>query len=56
VQGHDVGTGQQVIQAEGRLGIAQGQLGLDVVVDHLHAQGFGHHADLGADVAVTDDP
>jgi hypothetical protein len=34
--------------------IAQRQLGFDVVIDHVHAQAFGQHADLGADVAVAD--
>ena len=56
MQGDDVGAGQQVLQRGCRLRIAQRQLGLDVVVDHLHAQRLGHDPDLGADMAVADDP
>ena len=55
MQGDDVGPRQQVVQAGRCTGIAQRQLGFHVVEDHLHAQRFGQHADLGADVAVTDD-
>lgn len=35
--------------------VAEGQLGDDVVEDHAHAQGLGHHRQLRADVAVPDD-
>ncbi|CAM4433948.1 hypothetical protein STPA111741_17515 [Stenotrophomonas pavanii] len=55
VQGDDVGAGQQVVQAGRGTRIAQRQLGFHVVEDHLHAQRFGQHADLGADVAIADD-
>jgi hypothetical protein len=55
VQGHDVGTFQQVIQPAAAARIAERQLGLDVVIDHRMPSAFGQHADLRADVAVADD-
>ncbi|MCY1210298.1 hypothetical protein D9M72_219820 [compost metagenome] len=55
VQGHDVGLLQQIVQRPGGAGVAQRQLGLDVVVDHAHAQAFGQRADLRADIAVAHD-
>jgi hypothetical protein len=55
VQRDDVGAFQQRVERAHRPGVAERQLGDDVVVDHLHAQRFGEHAHLGADVAVADD-
>ncbi len=55
VQGDDVGAFEQVVQARCRARVAEGELGFDVVEDHPHAERFGQHADLGADVAVADD-
>ena len=55
MQGHDVRARQQVVEVTCRRGVAKRQFGFDVVVDHVHAQPFGQHADLGADVAVADD-
>jgi len=37
------------------LGVAQCELVLQVVEQHAHAQRFGHHRQLAADVPVTDD-
>src|SRR3546814_2454296 len=45
----------QVIEAGGCACIAQRQLGFDVVEDHPHAEAFGQHPDLGADMAIADD-
>src|SRR3546814_9897731 len=55
VQGDHVAAREQVVQAGRRARVAQRELGLDVVEQHVHAQRFGEHADLGADVAVADD-
>ena len=38
-----------------RLGVAQGELVLQVVEEHPHAQRLGQHRQLAADVAVADD-
>ena len=46
---------QQLVQRRAPPRVAQRQLGLDVVEDHVHAQRLGQHADLRADVAVADD-
>ena len=55
VQGDDVAAGEQRVQPAGMTRVAERELGLDVVVDDVHAERFGHHPDLGADVAVADD-
>jgi hypothetical protein len=46
---------QHGVEAARRLGVAQRELGLDVVEDDAHPQRLGEHADLGPDVAVADD-
>ena len=55
MQGNDVAHAQQVVQVADLGGVAQRQLGDHVVEEHLHAHGFGHYRQLGADGAVTDD-
>ena len=55
VQRDDVGDFEQRLQRGHGAGVAERQFHFDVVEHHLHAQGFGQHADLGADVAVADD-
>ena len=55
MQGDHVGFRQQLVEVDRSTRVAERELGLDVVEQHLHAQCFGQHADLGADVAVTDD-
>ena len=55
VQTHHIRPGQQLVQGGQLAGIAQGQLGFDVIEHHAHAHVLGHQADLGADVAIADD-
>jgi hypothetical protein len=55
VQAQHVGGLQQFVQRSHLPRVAQRQLGLDVVEQHPHAQLFGQHADLRADVPVADD-
>ncbi len=55
VQGDDVAHAEQFGQGADLLGVAQGQLGDDVIEEHLHAQALGQHRQLGADGAVADD-
>jgi hypothetical protein len=55
VQADEVAVAQQLDQAAGRGGVAERQLGQDVVVADLHAEGLGDHRQLRADVAVADD-
>ena len=55
VQAYYVGGLEQRIERGQRTGIAERQLRLHVVEDHLHAQGFGEHAELRPDMAVPHD-
>ena len=55
VQRDYVGALQQLVQARHGMGIAHRQLRFDVVEQHAHAEAFGQHAGLRADVAVADD-
>ena len=43
MQGDHVGGGQQLVHGADLAGIAQRQLGDDVIVDHGHAERFGNH-------------
>ncbi|MNM12347.1 hypothetical protein D3C81_225200 [compost metagenome] len=56
VQRHHVAHIEQIGQVSYLLGITQRQLVLDVVEKHLHAQAFGQDTQLGADMAVADNP
>ena len=56
MQGDDIGGGEQFIQCGQLHGITQGELVLDIVVEHLHADAFGNDGELGADMAIADDP
>jgi hypothetical protein len=51
VHGDDVGFGEQLVQAIGRLDVAVAQLVGVVVVDDAHAHRLGDDRELGADVA-----
>ena len=55
VQRDHVGAGQQLVQRSHLAGVAQRQLGFDVMEDDAHAQLLGQHADLRADVAIAHD-
>lgn len=55
VQRHHVAHIEQIGQMAHLLRVAQRQLVLDIVEEHLHAQPFGQNAQLGANVAVADD-
>ena len=55
MQADHVAGGQQLVQADHRLGVAVAQFVGDVVVDHPHAHRLGHVAELAADAAIADD-
>ena len=55
VQGNHIGHVQQFLQCAHLRGVTDRQLGNHVVEIDVHSQAFGQHAELGADVAVTDD-
>jgi hypothetical protein len=55
VQCNHVGSFEQRFKCGHGAGVAQRQLHLDIVVDHLHPQRFRQHADLSANVAVAND-
>src|SRR5690554_3310848 len=55
VQGNHIGNVQQFLQRAHLRGVTDRQLGNHVVEIDIHTQAFGQHAELGADVAVTDD-
>ena len=55
MQCDNIGACQQILQPCCRLRIAQRQLGVDIVENHPHAQCFGQHAHLGADMAIAHD-
>ena len=55
VQGDHVGGFEQRLERWHGPGIAQRQLGFDVVEQHLHSQRFRQQPDLRADVAIADD-
>ena len=55
MQRHDVGARKQIVEPLRRARIAEREFGLDIVIDHLHAEAFGEYADLRADMAVADD-
>ncbi|OPZ81558.1 MAG: hypothetical protein BWY77_00588 [bacterium ADurb.Bin431] len=55
MQGDDIRTAEQLLQARGPLGVAKGELVDDVMEADRHAQTFEQHRDLGADMAVADD-
>ncbi len=54
VQADDIGLGQQFAEAVDLGRVAQGQLVDHIEKAHLHAQGFGDHAQLHTDAAVAD--
>ena len=55
VQGDDVDRLEQLFERGTPFGIAQRQFVAGVVEPHRHAQGFGQHRQLRADVPVTHD-
>src|SRR5690554_2209205 len=55
VQGNHIGNVQQFLQRAHLRGVTDRQLGNHVVEIDIHTQAFGQHAELGADVAVSDD-
>ena len=55
VQGHHVREPQELLQRPDRPRVAVGELGLDVVVVHVHPEPAGQHRELRPDVAVADD-
>ena len=56
VQGDDVGLGEQVGQRRAAARVAQRKPVGGVEEEHLHAEVLGEDGELGADVAVADDP
>mmetsp|Transcript_2767 Transcript_2767/g.7745 ORF Transcript_2767/g.7745 Transcript_2767/m.7745 type:complete len:439 (-) Transcript_2767:31-1347(-) len=55
VQGDEIRSGEELLHGGHLRRVAHGQLGDDVVVDHLHAHGLRAHRQLRADVAVADE-
>ena len=55
VKRHDVGLFQQLVQGFATLGVAQGELFLQIVEHHAHTERLGQHRKLRADIAVADD-
>ena len=54
VKGDEIGRFQQYIEGMRGPSVAERQLGLDIVIDDLHSQGFGKQSNLSSDVTVTD--
>ena len=55
VESHDIGSFQESVECGIRMRVSEGEFGLDIVEHDPHAERFGQHANLRADVSIADD-